>query len=61
MKTTLSLKRFGACWTLAIVATGEIIQSPRYYEYISRLAPEEEEVLWFEPAGAGSPGEGGPA
>ena len=25
--------------TLGVVALGEIIQSPRYYEYISRLAP----------------------
>src|SRR5438067_13348594 len=25
--------------TLMVVALGEIIQSPRYYEYISRLAP----------------------
>ena len=27
--------------TLLVVALGEIIQSPRYYEYISRLAPPD--------------------
>ena len=32
---------------LAIVALGEIIQSPRYYEYISRLAPANEQGLYM--------------
>src|ERR1700733_10716905 len=29
----------GAITSLIVLALGEIIQSPRYYEYISRLAP----------------------
>jgi proton-dependent oligopeptide transporter, POT family len=32
---------------LATVALGEIIQSPRYYEYISRLAPEGQQGLYM--------------
>ena len=32
---------------LAIVALGEIIQAPRYYEYISRLAPPAEQGLYM--------------
>jgi proton-dependent oligopeptide transporter, POT family len=32
---------------LATVALGEIIQSPRYYEYISRLAPASEQGLYM--------------
>jgi len=40
-----------AIWTvvaaLAIVALGEIIQAPRYYEYISRLAPPAEQGLYM--------------
>jgi POT family proton-dependent oligopeptide transporter len=44
--------------TLAIVAIGEIIQSPRYYEYISRLAPPGQQGTYmgfaFLPIGIGS-------
>ena len=44
--------------TLAIVALGEIIQSPRYYEYISRLAPPGQQGTYmgfaFLPIGIGS-------
>jgi proton-dependent oligopeptide transporter, POT family len=32
---------------LAIVALGEIIQSPRYYEYVSRLAPPGQQGLYM--------------
>ena len=32
---------------LAMVALGEIIQSPRYYEYISRLAPPGQQGLYM--------------
>lgn len=49
-------------WTavvaLMIVAVGEIIQSPRYYEYISRLAPPGQQGTYmgfaFLPIGIGS-------
>ena len=49
-------------WTavvaLMIVALGEIIQSPRYYEYISRLAPSGQQGTYmgfaFLPIGIGS-------
>lgn len=49
-------------WTavaaLMIVALGEIIQSPRYYEYISRLAPPGQQGTYmgfaFLPIGIGS-------
>jgi POT family proton-dependent oligopeptide transporter len=44
--------------TLAVVALGEIIQSPRYYEYISRLAPPGQQGTYmgfaFLPIGIGS-------
>jgi dipeptide/tripeptide permease len=44
--------------TLAVVALGEIIQSPRYYDYISRLAPEGQQGTYmgfaFLPIGIGS-------
>jgi POT family proton-dependent oligopeptide transporter len=44
--------------TLGIVALGEIIQSPRYYDYISRLAPEGQQGTYmgfaFLPIGIGS-------
>ena len=44
--------------TLAIVALGEIIQSPRYYEYVSRLAPPGQQGTYmgfaFLPIGIGS-------
>src|SRR5260370_29429508 len=44
--------------TLVIVAVGEIIQAPRYYEYISRLAPAGQQGTYmgfaFLPIGLGS-------
>lgn len=44
--------------TVIVVAIGEIIQSPRYYEYISRLAPEGQQGTYmgfaFLPIGIGS-------
>jgi proton-dependent oligopeptide transporter, POT family len=48
----------GAVVSLIFVATGEIIQSPRYYEYISRLAPPGQQGTYmgfaFLPLGIGS-------
>jgi dipeptide/tripeptide permease len=50
--------QWGAVTALAVVATGEIIQSPRYYEYISRLAPAGQQGTYmgfaFLPIGIGS-------
>ena len=44
--------------TLAVVSLGEITQSPRYYEYISRLAPPGQQGTYmgfaFLPIGIGS-------
>ena len=44
--------------TLIVVAIGEITQQPRYYEYISRLAPEGQQGTYmgfaFLPIGIGS-------
>jgi proton-dependent oligopeptide transporter, POT family len=44
--------------TLFVVSLGEIIQSPRYYEYISRLAPAAQQGTYmgfaFLPIGIGS-------
>jgi len=44
--------------TLVVVAIGEIIQQPRYYDYVSRLAPPEQQGLYmgfaFLPLGIGS-------
>jgi POT family proton-dependent oligopeptide transporter len=44
--------------TLGIIALGEIVQSPRYYEYISRLAPPGQQGTYmgfaFMPIGIGS-------
>jgi proton-dependent oligopeptide transporter, POT family len=49
---------FAAVLSLAIVALGEITQSPRYYEYISRLAPPGQQGTYmgfaFLPIGIGS-------
>ena len=49
---------FGAVLSLAIVALGEITQSPRYYEYVSRLAPAGQQGTYlgfaFLPIGIGS-------
>ena len=48
----------GAVLTLVVIALGEIIQSPRYYEYISRLAPSGQQGTYmgfaFLPLGIGS-------
>lgn len=47
-----------AVLSLVLVAIGEIIQSPRYYEYISRLAPAGQQGTYmgfaFLPIGIGS-------
>ncbi len=47
-----------AVLSLVVVGLGEIIQSPRYYEYISRLAPEGKQGTYlgfaFLPIGIGS-------
>ena len=49
---------WGAVFALAVCALGEIIQSPRYYEYISRLAPPNQQGTYmgfaFLPIGIGS-------
>jgi MFS family permease len=48
----------GVYMTLVAVAIGEITQSPRYYEYISRLAPSGQQGTYmgfaFLPLGIGS-------
>ncbi len=48
----------GAVLSLFVLAVGEIIQSPRYYEYISRLAPPGQQGTYmgfaFLPIGIGS-------
>ena len=48
----------GAILTLVVVALGELTQSPRYYEYISRLAPSGQQGTYmgfaFLPIGIGS-------
>ena len=49
---------WGAVLSLFVLALGEITQSPRYYEYISRLAPEGQQGTYmgfaFLPIGIGS-------
>ena len=49
---------WAAVLSLFVLAMGEIIQSPRYYEYISRLAPLEQQGTYmgfaFLPIGIGS-------
>jgi proton-dependent oligopeptide transporter, POT family len=49
---------WGAVLSLFVLAMGEIIQAPRYYEYISRLAPKEQQGTYmgfaFLPIGLGS-------
>ena len=44
--------------TLVVVATGEIVQQPRYYDYVSRLAPPDQQGTYmgfaFLPLGIGS-------
>jgi proton-dependent oligopeptide transporter, POT family len=48
----------GAYATLAVIAVGELIQQPRYYDYISRLAPPGQQGTYmgfaFLPLGIGS-------
>lgn len=48
----------GAALSVFVLALGEITQSPRYYEYISRLAPPEQQGTYmgfaFLPLGIGS-------
>ncbi|MGZ4837501.1 MAG: MFS transporter [Terriglobales bacterium] len=48
----------GVVLSLIVLALGEIIQSPRYYEYISRLAPPGQQGTYmgfaFLPIGIGS-------
>jgi POT family proton-dependent oligopeptide transporter len=49
---------WGAVMALIVLALGEIIQAPRYYEYISRLAPPGQQGTYmgfaFLPIGIGS-------
>jgi POT family proton-dependent oligopeptide transporter len=49
---------WGAVFSLFVLALGEIIQAPRYYEYISRLAPSGQQGTYmgfaFLPIGIGS-------
>jgi dipeptide/tripeptide permease len=49
---------WGAVLSLFVIALGEIIQQPRYYEYISRLAPPGQQGTYmgfaFLPMGIGS-------
>jgi predicted MFS family arabinose efflux permease len=49
---------WGAAFSLFFLALGEIIQAPRYYEYISRLAPPGQQGTYmgfaFVPIGIGS-------
>jgi dipeptide/tripeptide permease len=49
---------WGAVAAVAVLAIGEIIQQPRYYEYISRLAPPGQQGTYmgfaFLPLGIGS-------
>ena len=49
---------WGAVLSIFVLALGEIIQSPRYYEYISRLAPPGQQGTYmgfaFLPIGIGS-------
>jgi proton-dependent oligopeptide transporter, POT family len=49
---------WGAVLSLFVLALGEITQAPRYYDYISRLAPKEQQGTYmgfaFMPIGIGS-------
>jgi predicted MFS family arabinose efflux permease len=49
---------WGAVFSLGFLALGEITQAPRYYEYISRLAPPGQQGTYmgfaFLPIGIGS-------
>lgn len=48
----------GAILSIVVLALGEIIQAPRYYEYIAKLAPAEQQGTYmgfaFLPIGIGS-------
>lgn len=48
----------GAVLSIIVLALGEIIQAPRYYEYIAKLAPAEQQGTYmgfaFLPIGIGS-------
>lgn len=48
----------GAVLSIIVLALGEIIQAPRYYEYIAKLAPAEQQGTYmgfaFLPIGVGS-------
>src|SRR5262249_7544191 len=50
--------KIGAVISLFVLAIGEIIQAPRYYDYISRLAPADQQGTYmgfaFLPIGIGS-------
>jgi POT family proton-dependent oligopeptide transporter len=49
---------WGAVGTIAVLAIGEIVHQPRYYEYVSRLAPAGQQGTYlgfaFLPLGIGS-------
>ena len=49
---------WGAVATIAVLAVGEIVHQPRYYEYVSRLAPPGQQGTYlgfaFLPLGIGS-------
>jgi len=49
---------WGAVATIGVLAIGEIVHQPRYYEYVSRLAPEGQQGTYmgfaFVPLGIGS-------
>lgn len=49
---------WGAVGAICVLAVGEIIHQPRYYEYVSRLAPEGQQGTYmgfaFLPLGIGS-------
>jgi proton-dependent oligopeptide transporter, POT family len=49
---------YAAYATLAVIALGELIQQPRYYDYISRLAPSGQQGTYmgfaFLPLGIGA-------
>lgn len=49
---------WGAVATISVLAIGEIVHQPRYYEYVSRLAPEGQQGTYmgfaFVPLGIGS-------
>jgi predicted MFS family arabinose efflux permease len=54
----LRASMLGAVISIVVLAVGEIIQQPRYYEYISRLAPPGQQGTYmgfaFLPLGLGS-------